>query len=352
MSNNGNLSTLKAFSIFLIIAGVSLLPYRSTTVWGLGGCGSGCVPIHSRQVDTKTKTELDKKIIKKGKWRILSLSEYANFNDFYAETDHVDNAGGNRAKIGSSSLAIEYGLAERITTTLLIPYVHKEQETNRFDKRIGNGIGDIAFLGDYELFTQEDIYDPSFSLGLGIRFPTGSIDEPGEDRDSKPKLPPAFQVGTGAYALIFSSNFFKRFKYFNTSFNFNSRLPLEENKRDYRFGREYEFHARLSYPLPILEKRVELLIGFGYLHQDHDRDRGSNIPARMTSGKKVLNTGGDFLNFEPGMRFHVTENLSIDAQVGIPVFEDWNGDRNPPDGPPIGQVRPDAIFNLTLVLSL
>ena len=182
---------------------------------------------------------------------------------------------------------------------------------------------------------------PSLALGLGVKFPTGSIDEPGGDVAN---LPPPFQNGSGAYDLIPTVNYFQSFQSVSLFGNAFVRVPLEENEKGYKFGKEYEAHIGLEYSLrPWLEK-VDLSLSLDYLHAERDTDTQGVIPAKNRDGQTVLNTGGTFVDITPGITFRPTRQIATQFRVFIPIHEDWNGDRSIN----VGQVAPDYTFQLTL----
>jgi hypothetical protein len=313
-----------------------------------GGCGSACLPLESLNVFESQVND--------GSLRMAVTWQYAEFDSFLAGDDDVTNMGGNSAVIQDAAVFIDYGMSERFTVSLLLPYIKKEQQTNRFGQRVASGLGDVAIFGRYELLgpkapgavpgqlvspAESSTTRPSISVGLGIKFPTGSIDEPGS---GVPNLPPPFQNGTGATDLIGTVNYNQRFQSHSLFGNAFARLPLEENKRGYQFGNEFEIHFGGVYPLRFLGDKVDLTLSLDFLHGDHDHDNDLILPGRLRDGDLVLNTGGNFLDITPGFVLNFTRNIRAQVRVFIPVHEDWNGEpsRN------VGQVAPDSTWQATL----
>ena len=125
------------------------------------------------------------------------------------------------------------------------------------------------------------------------------------------------------------------------------RFPLEANELDYEFGNEYEVHFGINYPLPILDRRVSLLLSLDYLYAEHDKAFQPIVPPRLLDGVKVLNTGGSFLDLTPGFSIQLTKKTAVTARTFLPVSQDWNGDRS--RTPPVGQVAQDITGQITLV---
>ena len=319
----------------------------SKLVLAAGGCGSACLPLEALDV---WGSQISDNSVR------MSLSwQYAEFDNFREGGDDVTNPGGNSAVIQDVTLFLDYGLTKRFTVSFLLPFIKKEQHTNKFGERIAQGVGDVALFGRYELVAQKtpniipgqmispmdrSSPRPSVAVGLGIKFPTGSIDEPGRDVAN---LPPPFQNGSGAFDLIPTLNYFQSFQSISLFGNAFVRIPLEKNKYGYEFGKEYEAHFGVEFPLRSWTNKVDLTLSLDYLHAEHDTDTQGIVPAKIRSGERVLNTGGTFVDITPGVTVRPTRQTAAQLRVFIPIHEDWNGDRSRN----VGQVAPDWTTQLT-----
>lgn len=317
---------------FAVLAAV-VLGFASGPVLAQGGCGSVCIPLEALDPE---KTQLDSR-----QFRFSITTQSGHFDNFREGGDEITNPGGNTAIIQDTTLFLDYGAAPRLTVSLMVPYVQKIQNTNRFGERIAEGIGDLAFFGRYEVLRPREARKPSISFGLGLKFPTGSIEEPGGDVAN---LPPPFQAGSGAYDLIQTFSYFQGFKKVALFGSTLWRVPLEDNKFGYRFGQEVELHFGVTIPLPVLKGRLEFVVSADYLNGEHDEDNGGILPARLRDGTTVLNTGGEFFDLAPGLRFRVNSQLTLQARMFVAVSEDWNGFR--PTN--VGQVAPDTTSQFVL----
>lgn len=303
-------------------------------VQAAGGCGSVCLPLES--------LDLDKAQIPGHQYRVSLITEYAKFDNFREGGESVTNPGGNTAIITQSTLQLDYGLSNKWTTSILIPYINKEQSTNRFGTRIARGVGDISIFGRYELLSDiTQMKGRSASFGLGLKFPTGSIDEP----VNAPLLPPAFQTGSGAYDLIPTASFFQSLGKGSLFGGLIWRIPLEENKRGYKFAQEFEVNLGIDYPAAFISNKFSFQLSASYLYAGRDNDSNAILPARLRNGSEVLNTGGNFFDLVPGARLKLTRDITIQARFSIPVYESWNGNRSAN----VGQVAPDLTTQLTLI---
>lgn len=312
--------------------GMVLLMLSPALLIAQGGCGSVCIPL---DVLDPARAQLEDQQL-----RISLTTQSGRFDNFRAGDEDIDNPGGNQAIIEDLTLFIDYGISERWTAALMVPYIRKIQQTNRFGRRVAEGLGDVAIFGRYQLLAPQEANRPSVSVGLGLKFPTGDIDEPGT---GQPRLPPAFQAGSGAHDLVPTLSYFQAFPrvaLFGSSF---WRIPLEDNELGYRFGDEIEAHFGAVVPLPVWKGRLEFVVSADYLHAEHDEDRRRVLPGRLRDGARVLNTGGNFLDLAPGLRLRLTPDLTVQARFFVAVVEDWNGvaSRN------VGQVAPDVTSQLS-----
>lgn len=298
-----------------------------------GGCGSVCLPLAA--------TEQKKDLLRQSQYRIGLVTEHAVFDNFREGDDDIFNRGGNRAHITQTTFFVDYQINEKFTASILIPYIRKRQITNRFGTRIAEGLGDISLFGRYKLVAPLQPTSPSISVGLGLKFPTGSISEP----DNNALLPPAFQLGSGAYDLVPTVSYSQDFAGYSLSATAFAKLPLEDNRRGYKFGNEFEVNAAIDYPLNSVFDGLSVTLGISYLYAEHDRDSESILPARVRDGSRVLNTGGEFVDIVPGFTIKLSKNLSLQANVSIPVFQDWNGRRDRD----VGQVAQDFTTQFNLV---
>jgi len=299
-----------------------------------GGCGSVCLPLEA--------LDLDKAQVPENNYRVSLIIEYANFDNFREGNSSVANPGGNKATITQSTMAVDYGISSQWTASVLVPYIRKKQETNKFGTRVAEGVGDISIFSHYELLSRlRRAKGKSMSIGLGIKFPTGSIDEP----NSTTPLPPAFQTGSGAYDIVPTVSVYQSLGKGSVFGGMVWRIPLEENKNGYKFGQEFEINIGVDYPSPLLSKHLSFQLSASYLAASRDDDSNAIVPARLRSGSTVMNTGGKFLDIASGFRWEIFNSFTLQGRLSFPVYENWNGNR----ATSVGQVAPDVTTQLTLI---
>lgn len=315
-----------------VFSGMLLAP----VAWAQGGCGSVCIPFDI--LDTQ-KADVDAKT-----FRLTFAGEYASFHHFKVGDRDVPNPGGAKANIGSLSAILDYGVSSRTTISLFLPYVSKVQHTNMFGRRAAEGLGDVTLFGRYRL--TKNTSKPSIVGSLGVKFPTGSVEEPG---GGVANLPQPFQTGSGAYDLVPALNYFQTFARYSLFGDTFARIPLEDNKFGYEFGNEYEVHFGVLVPL---SGNVDLTTSLDYLHAEQDTDgMPFTAPGPFHDGNEVITSGGNFVSLTPGVRVRVGKTNSLQVRVQVPVSEDWHGSESVTAGPamqPAGQVAPDLTLQISL----
>lgn len=312
------------------LAGVMLAAPVAPAV--AAGCGAVCLPLEALSPENTQ--------VRGHQLRLSLIGQYADFNHYREGTDSIPNPGEAQAIISQLTAVADYGVTRRFTASLLVPYVRKHQSTKKFGDRVAQGIGDVALFGRYAVRLPSHVNDPTVSLGLGVKFPTGSTDQPSD----KPDLPPAMQVGSGAYDLIPTVSYYQRFNGYDLYGSAVYRVPVQSHN-GYKFGRELQLHFGTRVPLGAAGGRFALLGSLDYTTEQHDQDNNGILPAKLRNGTEVINTGGRFLDFTPGVSVALTRTVSLQARFMIPIYQDWNGDR----AKGIGQVAQDLTTQVTLI---
>lgn len=323
---------VRRWTKWCVAAAIAVLPLAAPTVYA-AGCGGVCLPLEALDPQN-THVNLNQ-------LRVSVVAQYANLNHYHAGTDAIPNPGGASASIAQVTAIADYGITRRITASMLVPYVWKRQTTNKFGERIADGVGDVALFGRYALIVPHTVSEPMFSVGLGAKFPTGSTNQP----DGGPLLPPALQVGSGAYDLVPTASYFQRLNRVELFGSALLTVPLDANDIGYRFGREFQLHAGAVIPLRWWGGRVAVLDSFDYTFAQHDHTVSGVLPAKLVDGTRVINTGGRFLDMTPGLRVYLWGGLSLQARFSVPIYQYWNGDA----AKGIGQVAQGLTTQVSLI---
>lgn len=238
--------------------------------------------------------------------------------DFEARELELDHHREFRTLNQLTQIDASYGITEKLTATLNVPF--RNDRTHEHDDEVtpGNpagvfnnvdgttGFGDITALLKYALL---QTLKHQFVLGAGIKFASGEFKlKDGEGGINEPTLMP----GTGSYDAILSGLYIfslipNRLDLFaSVSHRFTTKNPL-----DYLFGDSTLIDGGMIYALsPIVKISAQI---------------NARISRRDTfTGIPVPSTGGEFVNFTPGITLAATDNLSIYTHVQIPIYQRVN----------------------------
>ena len=317
----------KRFVMFLVVLTLMLL--LGHDVQAQGGCGSFCMPPQVLNPGRSYEPGVERV-------SFFIFNDYADFDKFYEGGDPINNPAGASAILNLTTLAVNVSVNERFSVDGAIPWIRKTQQTNRFGQRRAQGIGDVSVIGNI-LLTRPDALN-RFTARIGLKFGTGSVEEPSLTN----KLPNPFQVGSGAEDLLVGANYYRAFPQFSVYTNWLSRVPLRQNKFDYKFGNEHRAQGGVEFS-PGEKRPVSFLGSLAFNHAGHDRTQGTDVPPRLLDGETVLNTGGTWLDFVPGIRLNLLKQWFIQTAFQIPLYENWHGERSTN----VGQVRPDFRWQLS-----
>jgi hypothetical protein len=236
--------------------------------------------------------------------------------DFFQEDEKLD-ADYIQRRTTTVSIQADYGLTEKLSLLLLIPYawmsegVTQGSTTEQVQK---SSLGDISLMGNYIIFNKDRF---NTSVGGGIKFPTGKTDQ----RDQF-ILPPTLQVGTGSIDFIFFADA-------RTSFDFRKSLTLQQtfsyklnttgeqfaSHENYRFGNEFQSFTSLT---------DQILIGT-MLHSP-----SLLLRIRVADNNEIedltdINSGGLWMYLVPGWSLELSKRVSAGVFMELPVYRDLNG---------------------------
>lgn len=188
-------------------------------------------------------------VLPKGK--VKAVLKYVTFNrdTMYSGTNEVKNRQGLDAKAKITILGLVYGISDKTSIKLVVPYKDFHAEANLpttagFPVEIDNkGLGDVIVMLRHQLISMEDS-GYALSIGGGVKFATGSTDEKFEQGPPfNPNMvtPLPTQLGTGKEEYKAEIGFSKVFENnmridAHTMYTYR---PKAEN--DYDFGNELSY---------------------------------------------------------------------------------------------------------------
>lgn len=217
-----------------------------------------------------------------------------------------------------------YGVTEKFALIGVAPYLDKSFKAGGVE-RGDHGLGDVTFLGRYQVF-QLDRPGETFRAQLlgGLKFPTGKDDE----RDALGRLPQPLQLSSGSYDPVVGGVFTWQRLRWQADFDVVYKINTEAN--DFRFGNTLAHDAAFQYrlwPWTLPERGVPAFV-YGVLElngvwADRDEWRSGRVGA----------SGGYTLLASPGLQY-ISRRWVAEVSVQLPVIQEWNG----------GQLETDYVF--------
>ncbi|MEK7222418.1 MAG: transporter [Nitrospirota bacterium] len=241
-------------------------------------------------------------------------------------------------------LDVNYGLTDRVTLELTVPYrkikhshVIEVGEANGgagdFESFQDTGLGDVRLTGKYSVLpTLRSL----LVFGLGVDLPTGDSHANNIERKLQE---PTLQLGRrtwGTVASIYQS--YEVIPHRLNQFASASYRHSFTGSNSYRFGDEYILTGGMN----LKTLNVVTLTGqFNWRYIVHDEFAGDlrrslfpgdagfpgdpEVIDPVLKRRPVPNTGSTMLAFSPGVSIAVTERASVYFHAQVPIARDFNG---------------------------
>ena len=218
-----------------------------------------------------------------------------------------------------TQLDVSYGITEKLTASLNVPFRNDRRHEHFDDVDVANGdfgtfnnvdgstgMGDITLVLKYALL---QTLKQQFILGAGIKFASGEFKlKDAEGAINEPTIMP----GTGSYDPILSGMYiYSVIPHRLSVFTAVTHRFATNNPLDYLFGDTTFVDGGMTYALSTiisLSAQINARI--------KRRDRYIGVP--------VDSTGGEFVNLTPGIILAASQNLSIYTHVQIPIYQRVN----------------------------
>lgn len=169
-----------------------------------------------------------------------------------------------------------WNFGKKFRVLAFVPYNFNERSSQA---SVGskNGLGDIAVMGYYNLFTKSTSLNSrllvhSLWLGVGVKAPTGKY-EPSE-RLAVTETPNNFQLGTASTDFTLNTAYDVRLNDLGVNLNVNYKINTA-NKYEYRYGNKLTTNALLYYKFRLFHK-LTLAPNAGILYETADKDIENN----------------------------------------------------------------------------
>ncbi len=204
-----------------------------------------------------------------------------------------------------SLLNLSYGIADRFMIDAETGYYFNREFTDGTGSLKSDGFSHIGISTKY-IFYLKPKYNMEFSGGVGVKFPFS--DAGSEDGRSVGVYQ---RTSVASRAVTFNTFLHKGFDFGLHLYALTIFELTGENDDEYRFGNNVTSSLILSYPL------MEDLTGiFEIQHTNRTHD--------YQSGKKVDNTGGNFVTISPQVNYAL-DNFNFALFTDIPLMRYPNG---------------------------
>jgi len=244
-------------------------------------------------------------VFPKSKTRVVVKYLSVVKNKAYDGDDEVNDPKDREQKLQKTLLAIKSGIGHNMELIAKIPYISKKLTQTAQNKTFdmdNSGVGDVSLIIRYALSNQKKGDFAFSSIGLGIKFPTGTTDESFSTPmgTKKPSQTQTLQLGSGSYDYIAQIGWTKLIK--------NSRIDASIN---YIFTTEgdndYEFGDKLKWNIGYLQSLNNMFV----VQLELD---GIHLQKNKYKGNDVDSSGGNFIYITPG--FQIQFNKKFDLSVG------------------------------------
>ena len=254
---------------------------------------------------------IDTSATEKGQFFLSYSAEYHQINDLVSGSDDVNDETRRDRNSFSQVLSASYALTDHWAVSALVSYVEHNRTigSSFLGTTTTSGISDSVILARYSPFFITPFSRHALSLGLGVRIPTGD-----DDFGDTFVLSEDMQPSTGAFGEILWASYSYAFNqaatlqfFSSTNYTFN-----EENDRKYAFGNEFNIASGISQS-----------IGTKFGYSVALRYRTTTADSRF--GFEIPNTGGQWLDFVPAVRYSFNEHLSLGLSGRVPLARKLNG---------------------------
>ena len=320
--------TKQKISMSLLILGISISCAFS----------QGCVAI--RQFSSCSGNLLESNLLGKGEWQAgMNYRYFKSFRHFRGTKEEPDRVTNNTEVINNSNawdFSVVYGITDRWYASVTIPTVinsrsslYEHGRTERH-KTFSRGIADMRLGLGYWLFNPADHMNGNFSLGLGVKLPTGNYNASdifyNVGLEGEPQVRPvdqSIQPGDGGFGITIDAQFYQKiaeriFTYGNAFYLLNPRetngirtfretlSPLLENEAIMSVPDQYSVRAGISYSFS-----DSFSSSLGALYQ--------GIPVKdIIGGSEGFRRPGNVLSVDPGLSY-MKNNITLNLNVPVAV---------------------------------
>lgn len=321
--------SLTKTSLFSLLVSVPIWACNASHVMGAGGAGA----VYTMSADTMERggvyIGINREYIGN-----RSLSDNAIIDAIEGGAEHLHSIDAT----DNYSLSLSYGLSDRLTLNINLPYVIRWniRAGELHDEGMGlagevHAHGDIGGLGDLSILVQYKVYDNSHTkvalLG-GLKLPTGKSDLKEGDEAIEADLQP----GSGSwdyFAGVALTHEFEDFSFHaSTLYKYNT-----EGVEESRLGDIFTYNAAIAFHLM---GAMHTHNGIQEEHHgtvDYSVDCFAELNGEIAEpdsfgGKDAQNTGHHLLYFTTGLQLLTQSEYSAFVSFSVPLYQHFKGLQN------------------------
>jgi len=262
----------------------------------------------------------------KGQWIYRSQLRYTKKADDPSPQDR-------KFDVVTMPQTLVYGLTEKASVILTIPFLSKELDSTTDGIRTSRGdagLGDLLLLGKYRLYAKDYPTAASrFSIVAGTDLPTGQSG----DADARGKLPRDLQLGSGSADPLVGGAY--TWQSLDDEWDASLTYQFNTTANKFEFGDVLTYtvaYQRRVWPFTLPERglyaqwNVVLEANGQWEQQAQDHSR------------RIDNTGGHLLFLSPGVQV-ATKYFVAETSIQLPVLQNLNGNQIEPDFVLVASVR-------------
>ncbi len=226
----------------------------------------------------------------------------------YEGSKIISDPANTKAYWKRATLTAAYGIFRQLSVSAIIPYAWKKKELTAVgSENTTRGIGDITLMLRFSPLTRSFVDFRELSLGLGVKLPTGSVDE----RNFGFLLPEELQPGTGSWDYNGSLSYYQGFEL--VDFIISGTYLLTTSHNGYEFGNQFSYILASNFHLG---DRLDFSAALFGMLRGKDQERGEDVHS----------TGRHQLWFMPGLKVQIIPDvLGLQAYYEHPLYQHFNG---------------------------
>ena len=204
-----------------------------------------------------------------------------------------------------------WNIGKKWQVLAFVPYNISHQESDEGTTKL-NGLGDIALLVNYKVFTSvNNSITQELLVGGGIKLSTGKFDIDPNDPDVASAA--NSQMGSGSTDFLLTATYNLHAKKFGLTTNASYKINTV-NKDDYQFGNKFTANTFAYYSLNASKTAVTPNIGI--LYEQSESNKLQNAKVNLTGGHLVLASAGLEVGFG---------KITVGGNIQMPIAQNFAG---------------------------